>query len=167
MWFASSLISCEFLGVRYYVKTWVRVFLWRSFISSLCTNSRAEETQKLVLISPPLPSPSSESWALWLIRPGQNPSDLCTQATVRRSAVAKLENHVMRECAPLTLLMIFSYSCKQEPGITVNRDVSPAIRNWCRDWQPNISLGNPMEEQEGGLKEPEASRHHKKTYRIN
>ena len=58
----------------------------------------------------------------------------------------------MRGSPPLTLLMIFSYTCSQEPSITVIREVSPATDgNRCRDSQANIrwSLGNPAEEGTG------------------
>jgi hypothetical protein len=63
----------------------------------------------------------------------------------------------MRGSPPLTLLMIFYYTCRQEPSISVIREASDGHR--CRDPQPNLksSLGNPVEDGKEGL-EPEGSR---------
>ena len=66
----------------------------------------------------------------------------------------------MRE-PTLTLTIIFCYTCRQEPSITVIERLHPAANeNFCKDPLPYIkwSLGNLVEEAKKELKEPEGSR---------
>jgi hypothetical protein len=62
--------------------------------------------------------------------------------------LVQLENHAMR--ANLTLLMIFYYTCRQEPSVIVIHLATG--ENRCRGPQPNIRWSSriPVEEEEEG-----------------
>ena len=75
--------------------------------------------------------------------------------------LAQLKNNVFRESPQWMLFMIFCYTCRQEPSITIILRTHPAADgNRQRDPQANIkwSSGILVEEGENGFKEPETSK---------
>jgi hypothetical protein len=73
----------------------------------------------------------------------------------------QFETHAMRGSPPLTLLIMFGYTCRREPSIT-QRGFTQQIIETCRDPQPNILMfgawGILRKRGEKGLKKPEKSR---------
>ena len=75
--------------------------------------------------------------------------------------LAQLKNNVFRESPQWMLFMIFCYTCRQEPSITIILRPHPAADgNRQRDPQANIkwSSGSPMKEGDKELEKPEASK---------